>query len=242
MDVLSDAVLTTCWRPHSNRNLLRAPWGVRFPATDGAASTSCSAAPAGCSRRGRAVRLAAGDIVLLPREPGHALADEPGSPLVPFQPGRRDRHDEPGAGAATELLCAYYMFDLSRPHPLLADLPTIVHLPARVGQHPSLRSAVDLLGDELRDPRSGTEAALPALIDMLLLYVLRAGSTSSPGDAVGWARALRDPAVTTALRQIHRHPDQAVDGGRPGGPGRAVPGGLRQALHRDRRAYLRSPT
>ena len=39
MDVLSDAVLTMrAGRPHSNRNLLRAPWGVRFPATDGAQS------------------------------------------------------------------------------------------------------------------------------------------------------------------------------------------------------------
>jgi hypothetical protein len=142
MDVLSDAVLTMrVGRPHSNRNLLRAPWGVRFPATDGAGfhivlGGTCWLLPAGAEP----VRLAAGDIVLLPREPGHALADEPGTPLVPFQPGRRDRHDEPGAGAVTELLCGAYVLDRWRPHPLLADLPDVMHLPAHIGRHPRLRA------------------------------------------------------------------------------------------------------
>jgi hypothetical protein len=79
---------------------------------------TCWLLPAGAEP----VRLAAGDIVLLPREPGHALADEPGSPLVPFQPGRRDRHDEPGAGAVTELLCGAYTLNRWRPHPPLAYL------------------------------------------------------------------------------------------------------------------------
>jgi len=49
---------------------------------------------------------------------------------------------------------------------------------------------------------------VPALIDMLLLYVLRAWLDEQPHGDSGWATALRDPAITTALRQIHRHPDK----------------------------------
>lgn len=49
---------------------------------------------------------------------------------------------------------------------------------------------------------------MPALIDMLLLYVLRAWLDEQPSDTIGWANALRDPAITTTLRQIHRHPDK----------------------------------
>jgi transcriptional regulator GlxA family with amidase domain len=90
----------------------------------------------------------------------------------------------------------------------LTGLPEFIHVPARVGQHPSLRAAVDLLGAELRDPRAGTEAALPALIDMLLLYVLRAWFDEQSADHTGWATALRDPAITTALHGMHRHPDK----------------------------------
>ncbi len=209
MDVLSDAVLTMrAGRPHSNRNLLRAPWGIRFPATDGAGfhivlGGTCWLLPAGAGP----VRLAAGDIVLLPREPGHALADEPGSPLVPFQPGRRDRRDEPGAGAVTELLCGAYVLDRWRPHPLLADLPDVMHMPAHIGRHPRLRAAVGLLGAELAEPGAGTGASVSALLDLLLLYMLRAWfEEQSAASPTGWPAALADPAVSAALEAMHEEP------------------------------------
>jgi cupin len=82
------------------------------------------------------LRLAAGDMVLLLREPGHALADDPGSPLTAFRIGDCDRDDQPRVGTVTELLCGAYVLDRSRPHPLLADLPDTIHLPAHVGRHP----------------------------------------------------------------------------------------------------------
>src|SRR5688500_11514680 len=129
MDVLSDAVTTMrTGRPHSTRNRLHTPWDLRFAPTGGAGfyivlSGSCRLLPADAEP----LRLTAGDIVFLPREPGHALAGDPASPL-------------------TELLCGAYLLDRSRTHPLLAGLPDIVHLPARVGRHTRLRTAVDLLG------------------------------------------------------------------------------------------------
>jgi transcriptional regulator GlxA family with amidase domain len=118
--------------------------------------------------------------------PAARIVDQLGSPIIGYEPKADETAplDEmliDGAGPIAELLCAYYM----------------------------LRSAIELLGDELRDPRAGTEAALPTLIDMLLLYVLRAWLDEQPSDTIGWANALRDPAITTTLRQIHRHPDKA---------------------------------
>jgi AraC-like DNA-binding protein len=215
VDVLSDVLVAMrTGRPSAARTASHAPWGVRFHR---GLAAGCHVVLSGScwllSPQREPLALGVGDVLFTPHGDGYALVDQPGSPLVDYQPeadesGPLDEMRIDGAGAATELLCAYYMFDPTRPHPLLADLPTIIHLPARAGQHPSLRSAVDLLGDELRDPRSGTEAALPALIDMLLLYALRAWLDEQPGDAVGWASALRDPAITTALRQIHRHPDK----------------------------------
>ena len=208
MDVLSDAVLTMRW-------LFRTPTGTCCAPRGGSASRRPTAplphrarrhllaAPGGAER----VRLAGGDIVLLPREPGHALADEPGSPLVPFQPGRRDRHDEPGAGAVTELLCGAYVLDRWRPHPLLADLPDVVHLPAHIGRHPRLRAAVGLLGAELAEPGAGTGASVSALLDLLLLYMLRAWfEEMSAASPTGWPAALADPAVSAALEAMHAEP------------------------------------
>ncbi|MGP4110761.1 AraC family transcriptional regulator [Streptomyces sp. 4N509B] len=220
MDVLSDvlAVMRT-GEPAASRTTSRAPWGVRFPAGQRAACHvvlrgGCWMTPGG---GGAPLALGPGDVVLTPRGDGHALADQPGRPLVDFLPDPVETSPVPelripGEGAATEMLCAAYAFDRSRPHPLLGELPSLIHLPARVGHHPALRSAVELLGTELERPRAGTEAILPSLIDMLLLYVLRAWleeeASRAGADRPGWATALSDPAIAAALRQIHRHPER----------------------------------
>ncbi len=210
MDVLSDAVTTMrTGRPHSNRYRLGAPWGLRFPPTDGAGfhivlGGTCWLLPADAEP----LRLTTGDIVFLPHEPGHALANDPGSPLTEFRLGGRDREDDPGTGGAvTELLCGAYLLDRSRAHPLLADLPDIVHLPAHVGRHPRLRTAVDLLGAELAEPRAGATASVSALLELLLLYMLRAWfDDQSTGSPTGWPAALADRAVSAALHAMHADP------------------------------------
>jgi hypothetical protein len=45
---------------------------------------------------------------------------------------------------------------------------------ARTPRHPSLRGILDLLADELDRPRPGPDVAVPALLDALLLHLLRA--------------------------------------------------------------------
>jgi AraC-like DNA-binding protein len=216
MDVLSDVLVAMrTGRPVAARTFSRAPWGVRFARGE---SAGCHVVLEGSCwfvhGAGDPLLLGVGDVLFTPHGDGYVLVDQPGSPTVDFDPepdeeAPLDEMHIAGAGSITELLCASYEFDPVRPHPLMADLPAAIHVPARVGQHPSLRSAVDLLGSELRDPRAGTDAALPALIDMLLLYVLRAWLDEEPADATrGWATALRDPATTAVLRQIHRHPEK----------------------------------
>ncbi|WP_243715096.1 helix-turn-helix transcriptional regulator [Micromonospora sp. KC207] len=65
-----------------------------------------------------------------------------------------------------------------------------------------------LLAAELERPRLGTDAAVPALLDTLLLYILHIWFNEQParGSTTGWAAALNDPPVTAALHAIHRAP------------------------------------
>jgi AraC-like DNA-binding protein len=215
MDVLSDvlAALRT-GRPHAARTRTVSPWGIRFPPSDGAGchvllEGPCWLIPA----RGEPLQLSVGDVIFVPHGTGYALADRPGSPLVDYRVDADDAAvvDEmklDGVGTTTQLLCAAYYFDRSSSHPLLDDLPEVVHLPPRLGQHASLRAAVDLLGSELSDPREGTSAILSGLVDMLLLFVLRAWFDEQvTRSADGWAAVLADPALTTALRGIHARPE-----------------------------------
>lgn len=226
MDVLSDAVTAMrTGQPHSALVRRPAPFGRRFPAVGGAGlhivlHGSCWLFPPD----GAPIALGTGDLAFLPRGSAHGLADSLSTPLVdtstspaqtpptgdhPGEPtGRHGPHLANGSAAATVMLCGAYLLDRSRVHPLLADLPEVIHLPTRDGRHPGLLTAVELLGSELEQPRPGGDAMLPALLEVLLLHTLRAWFDEQPahGTANGWVAALRDPAVAAALRAIHSDP------------------------------------
>ncbi|MFC5824640.1 AraC family transcriptional regulator [Nonomuraea insulae] len=225
MDVLSDVIaVMRVGRPVSARVRRHAPWGRRYPPSPGAAfhvvlQGTCWLLPPD----GAPIALGPGDVVFLPRAIDHALADTPSSLLtepfcVPSEDGLHFGQREefppdaagPGSSVPSVTLCGAYQFDASLAHPLLNDLPEIVHLPARLGHHPELRAAVDLLGGELENARIGADAAVPALLDVLLLYILRAWFSDQPeqGTTSGWAAALGDPAIIAALSGIHRDPSR----------------------------------
>ncbi|MCJ0867895.1 AraC family transcriptional regulator [Streptomyces sp. AP-93] len=223
MDVLSDVIaLMRTGRPTSALVRWHAPWGQRFPAVPGSAgfqvvlSGSCLLATAS-----EPVRLNAGDVLFLPHGHGYTLLGEPSAePAEPrWEPDRepallvRDTVGEPGAGPVTVTLCGGYRIEAEHAHPLLRELPEVLHLP---GGQPGAAEAVALLAREAQEPGLGTDTLLPALLDVLLLYVLRAhvGGVSGPGGAAGeagrtgWAAALVDPAVGAALAAIHAEPDR----------------------------------
>lgn len=222
MDVLSDiiAVMRT-GEPRSARVQWHAPWGQRYSPVPGAGfqvilQGSCWLIPAASEP----IALSVGDVVFFPHGGTHGIADSLSTPLGehvcdPSDGARfEQRYAGPPAGqtrqhsATTVTLCGAYQLDPARAHPLLTDLPEIVYFPARRGNRPELRAAVDLLGSELDQRRPGADAIIPALLDTLLLYILRAWyeEQSTHGAATGWAAALRDRAIATALDSIHRDP------------------------------------
>lgn len=168
---------------------------------------SSSRAPPGCSRR-----TAPRPSGSAPASTGHGLADRPDTPLVDAVPAPDGSWPTPPdrgpvGSEETLLLCGAYQLDRDRAHPLLTDLPPFVHLPARVGAHHRLRAAVDLLGAELAEPQPGADAVVPALLDTLLLHLLRTWWLTERADlTTGWSAALADPAVAAALRALHGDP------------------------------------
>lgn len=212
MDVLTDAVTAMrTGRPHATRHVLGSPWGMHFRDDYGAAfhvvlQGSCWLLPPDAAAP---IRLGPGDVVLLQNGAPHGLADHPDTRTRRFDPDRADA--VPAGEAATVLLCGAYILDTARPHPLLAAVPPMIHLPARPGQGDSLRAAVGMLGDELSNPRPGSTGVIGAFIDTLLLYILRTWFEEQARDvpAGGWALALQDPAVGGALQAIHDAPDHA---------------------------------
>ncbi|MGA5822452.1 AraC family transcriptional regulator [Kitasatospora sp. NPDC094028] len=219
MDILTEALgsMRTA-HPASVRTEGRAPWGLRLPPVVGAVFHvvlygTCWLVPADRAAGGEPVPLSPGDVLFLRDGRGHVLADRPDTPAVDANACRFDRSTPIGTvslggdGARTSLLCGSYHLDQGRPHPMVRQLPALIHLPTRHGRHPELASAVQLLGAELENPRIGSAGIVPALIDSLLLYILRAWFEDQPAaTAAGWAAAIRDAGVAPALAAIHEAP------------------------------------
>ncbi|MFF7747689.1 AraC family transcriptional regulator [Streptomyces sp. NPDC007971] len=212
MDVVSDAISAIrVGRPSSTRLRVSGRWCVRLAPYDGAGfhvvlGGACRLLPQG---GGDPVDLGTGDVVLLPRGAGHVLAHAGAAPAearraVPFEEVRDTDVRLPGGGPEVELLCGKYRLDHSRAHPLTAELPETVHLRNRTGAHPELRAAVDLLARELTGTGPGSALALPGLLDLLLIYMIRAWTTQASAGV--WPAALSDPATSAALRALHTDP------------------------------------
>jgi AraC-like DNA-binding protein len=221
VDVLSDVIAAMrAGQPRSARVVWHPPWAQQFRSVPGSAGFqvilqgTCWLLPPD----GDPIRLTVGDVAFLPHGSGHALADSPSTPQTepPCDPNAArysQRYASATVGRAgiaspTVTLCGAYRLDPARVHPLLRDLPEVIHLPARAGSQPELRVTVDLLGAELERPRLGGDAIVPALLDTLLVYMVRTWFDEQPADATNasWSAALKDPAITAALHAIHRHP------------------------------------
>lgn len=210
---MSDAISTVrLGRPSSNRVRVSGSWCTRLASYDGAGfhvvlEGSCWLLPDG----GAPVSLGAGDAVLLPHGTGHVIADSPSDAVaveraVPFErwldeSGPRRPSSDSGE---VEMLCGKYRLDRSRLHPLMAELPKVVHLPNRMGNHPELRAVIELLGRELDGQRPGSCVAVPNLLDLFLVYMLR--SWMAEGRAGAWSAVLGDPVASAALRALHTDP------------------------------------
>ncbi|MDF5754387.1 AraC family transcriptional regulator [Spongiactinospora sp. TRM90649] len=215
MDVLSDVIaFMRCGRPTSARLSLRAPWGVWFHQIPGSAGFhvvlrgSCWL----LRQDGEPMPLSMGDVVFLPHGDSFGLADDPERPLARSDCEAHSElfasADYGGTGVETVVLSCGYALDRDRTHPILGALPSVIHLPATLGGHQELRSAVELLGTEIDNPRLGSDTVVTSLLDMLQLYVLRAyfDTQGEPCELSGWAAALADPVIGRALDAIHRDP------------------------------------
>jgi AraC-like DNA-binding protein len=209
VDILSETIAAIrTGNPTSGMFVRHAPWGRAYPVVPGASfhvvlQGSCLAVPAD----GEPIALGVCDVLFMPRGADHDLVDRLDSEVTEkAQPG--EPREINGPGARTALLCGAYELGRQRSHPLLDELPEFIHLPARPGRHPSLRAAVDLLAAEVAEPKQGSDAAVPAMLETLLLFILRAWFDERAADepATGWAGAFADPAVAAALRAVHEEP------------------------------------
>ncbi|HJB64455.1 MAG TPA: AraC family transcriptional regulator [Candidatus Microbacterium pullistercoris] len=186
------------------------PWGLRFRNPVGVVFHIVLTGSAWLTVDDTAPReLTAGDIVLMPAPRSHNLSDAPGRTTIDFS-SDLENHDGPisravlpGEGPLSRLICGAYLLDGFGTHPLLRNLPEVIHLNTSHNAAPGLAATIDLLHAEIRDRHPGAEGAVASLIDATLIYLLRAALATGNS---GVSTPLSDPQISRALTAIHRDP------------------------------------
>ena len=209
-----------------------APWTIELP--DGKALASAVLPGAqhvisyhivtegscwGGVREDAAVRLEAGDVLVLPHGDAYAMSTSPDAR------GGPDRAEvlgfmrqmaagqlpfvvtEGGAdGERLRLVCGFLACDLEPFNPLLATLPRLLHVrgPRSIGD--PLDQLIRFTIAESRERRAGGECVRLRLSELMFVEVVRRHLATLPAEETGWLAGLRDPAVGRALALLHDRP------------------------------------
>jgi AraC-like DNA-binding protein len=191
------------------------PWGVAVDPVPGAVFHAVVAGSCWLRMPGRAPQhLMPGDVILLPTNTPHELVSsvDARTELARFDSDARRTPDGDmvieGDGAGTRVLCAAYDYDHEVAHPLMSQLPPVLHIPAGMpGDDEALAATLRLLALELGGRPPGSRAAVGRLIDVMLIHAMRAWLRMQEDDATdGWLLALRDPVIARAMNAIHQRP------------------------------------
>jgi AraC-like DNA-binding protein len=144
------------------------------------------------------VSVSEGDVVLVPNGVEHGLAAraEPlrALPLAPMPPPLA-----PGGGFVS--LSGCYHVAGREVHSALRGLPDVIVASGSADDDGRFRSPAALLADDLSAARPGSDVTRSALVDLLLVQLLRQTGTFAAGGPT-----TQDPLIAAAVRAIHDNP------------------------------------
>jgi len=165
------------------------------------------------------VRLEAGDVIVFPHGDAHVLCSAPGMRKEPdvniYNIYLRERRAglplslKSGGGGPdhAHLVCGFLGCDVRPFNPLIATLPRLLIVRDRAGSSPGwISQLVRLALSESAAKRSGSEAVLARLSELMFVEVIRRHLEALPEGQTGWLAGLRDPFVGRALALLHERP------------------------------------
>ncbi len=158
----------------------------------------------------------AGDVLVVPHGDAYFLADPPDAEAsyglddaVTFfrrmAAGELPSVVSEGGGGAqrTQFICGFLGCDRRPFNPVLAALPTTIHLRGASRSVDPMRHLIEFALGELREPRPGSQDVLLRLAELMFVEVVRRHVETMPETGTGWLAGLRDPLVARALALLH---------------------------------------
>jgi AraC-like DNA-binding protein len=164
------------------------------------------------------MRLREGDLIVFPQGDAHVLSSAPGMRSAPDMSvfARASTplpivYELGGGGAErARIVCGFLGCDERPYNPLLAALPTVIHL-AAAGPHATtgwLGTLLNIAVTESGSARAGSENVLARLSELMFVEAVRRYLETLPPAQTGWLAGLRDPVVGQALSALHGGPSQ----------------------------------
>lgn len=161
-------------------------------------------------------RFEEGDVLVVPHGHAYVLADSPGAKAtygfeeaVTFfrrmGAGELPSVVSEGGGGTehTQFICGFLGCDLRPFNPVLAALPTMIHLHAATRSGDAMRHLIEFALCELRQPRSGSKDVLLRLAEVMFVEVVRRHLETISETQTGWLAGLHDPLVARTLALLH---------------------------------------
>jgi AraC-like DNA-binding protein len=201
------------------RSELSSPWGLTLPPMPGYmwfhAPTSGQVVLESLGADERLLRP--GDFALVPHGEGHVLRSDAGTDAPGILELEResvsDRYEilrHGGGGPSMILICGAVRFDHPAARNLVEILPAAIHLEGASSAQPEwMQATLRLMAAEARQLRTGGEAVITRLADILVVQAIRAWLETDPAAQTGWLGALQDEQVGRAIALIHREPARA---------------------------------
>ena len=157
--------------------------------------------------KGRKWIGAPGDVFLFPRGQTHTIADEQYRTAVRGQDFMQSLETNDPLFAEgeeqTQLICGHYEYRTNTGHPLIEELPAVIHIKSFESYSPeTINSVLPALIRELKNDRPGAAVVVENLAEIFLVQVLRAHYEQGKR-AEGFLAAMFDKRLTRALRMIH---------------------------------------
>jgi AraC-like DNA-binding protein len=161
--------------------------------------------------------LTEGDLVLVPHGGSHTIGDAATSPIIDSFSFSENASLKLGVlrrggnGVVTSIVCGSMQFENPETDPLLAILPSVIHVKPEGGRDCKwLPTTIAQLLDELDPCRAETEAIVARLADIVFVQAIASYFDQNIETATsGCLAAIRDPQIGQALVLLHTHPGES---------------------------------
>lgn len=218
MDVLTDILDTLRFQGSLYfRTELTSPWSIFVPQKPGVARFHIVISGQGWLRVEEPKEeqaIANGDLVIVPHGAAHTILDDPATPARPLNEVLTEVNYTGvgpliygGSGPGSCLVCGEFGFADDTLHPLLTNLPPLLHIPGSQSYNKNwLESALGFIAREAVAGEAGSLAIVNRLSEIIFIQVIRAFANASQGQ-IPFLVALSDPQISQALSAIHARPD-----------------------------------